>query len=110
MDANQLDDVMKVVKQIDLNKQVIESDNEFESDTKDVLPEITDSDAVIEEVTVAETVIDYKSKREKTLKVRAEPMKVCGYCNEKTNEHTKTTCPKNPKARRKKKATPIIDV
>ncbi|GKE10940.1 FAR1-related sequence 5-like protein [Tanacetum coccineum] len=50
-----------------------------------------------------------KSGREKALKVRAKPMKVCGYCNEKTNEHTKRTCPKNPKAR-KKKATPIIDV
>ncbi|GKE01238.1 hypothetical protein Tco_1389221 [Tanacetum coccineum] len=51
-----------------------------------------------------------KSEREKALKVRAKPMKVCGYCNEKTNEHTKTTCPKNPKARKKRKATPIIDV
>ncbi|GKA16757.1 hypothetical protein Tco_0696594 [Tanacetum coccineum] len=50
-----------------------------------------------------------KSGREKALKVRAKPMKVCGYCNENTNEHTKRTCPKNPKAR-KKKATPIIDV
>ncbi|GJW86584.1 hypothetical protein Tco_0161924 [Tanacetum coccineum] len=35
---------------------------------------------------------------------------VYGYCNKKTNEHTKTTCPKNPKARRKKKATSIIDM
>ena len=48
-----------------------------------------------------------KSEREKALKVRAKPMKVCGYCKEKTNEHTKTTCPKNPKARKKKEATPI---
>nr|GEV21551.1 hypothetical protein [Tanacetum cinerariifolium] len=53
MDENQLDDVMEVVKQIDLNKQVIESDNEFESDLEDVLPEITYLDAVIEEVTRA---------------------------------------------------------
>ncbi|GKE24265.1 regulation of nuclear pre-mRNA domain-containing protein 1B [Tanacetum coccineum] len=29
---------------------------------------------------------------------------------EKTYEHTKITCPKNPKARKKKKLTPIIDV
>ncbi|GJR87312.1 hypothetical protein Tco_0211323 [Tanacetum coccineum] len=29
---------------------------------------------------------------------------------EKTNEHTKITCPKNPKARKKKKLTPIIDI
>ncbi|GJY92744.1 FAR1-related sequence 5-like protein [Tanacetum coccineum] len=51
-----------------------------------------------------------KSEREKALKVRAKPMKVCGYYKEKTNEHTKTTCPKNLKARKKKKATPVIDV
>nr|GFA29667.1 hypothetical protein [Tanacetum cinerariifolium] len=51
-----------------------------------------------------------KSEREKALKVRAKPMKVCGYCKEKTNEHTKTTCPKNLRARKMKKATPVIDV
>ncbi|GJV71849.1 FAR1-related sequence 5-like protein [Tanacetum coccineum] len=51
-----------------------------------------------------------KSEREKALKVRAKKMKVCGYCNQKTNEHTKTTCPLNPKASKKRKATPIIDV
>ncbi|GJY35012.1 FAR1-related sequence 5-like protein [Tanacetum coccineum] len=50
MDENQLDDVMEVVKQMNLNKQVIESDNEFDTDTEDVLPEITALDAVIEEV------------------------------------------------------------
>ncbi|GKA98011.1 regulation of nuclear pre-mRNA domain-containing protein 1B [Tanacetum coccineum] len=79
--------------------------------------------------TVEETMIDYKnptkainkgehlkkeerlkSEREKVLKVIAKPMKVCGHYNEKTNEHTKTTCPKNLKARKKRKATPIIDV
>ncbi|GJT28737.1 hypothetical protein Tco_0909012 [Tanacetum coccineum] len=43
---------MEVVKQIDLNKQVVESDNELESDTEDVLPEVVDPDAVIEEVTL----------------------------------------------------------
>ncbi|GKE96543.1 hypothetical protein Tco_1581398, partial [Tanacetum coccineum] len=42
---------MEVVKQMNLNKQVIESDDEFESNTKDVLLEITAPDAVIEEVT-----------------------------------------------------------
>ncbi|GJR35688.1 FAR1-related sequence 5-like protein [Tanacetum coccineum] len=51
-----------------------------------------------------------KSEREKAIKVKAKAMKVCGYCQEKTNEHTKTTCPKNPKVRKKKKVTPIIDV
>ncbi|GJT62511.1 hypothetical protein Tco_1006044 [Tanacetum coccineum] len=44
---------MEVVKQIDLNKQVVESDNELKSDTEDVLPEVVDPDAaVIEEVTL----------------------------------------------------------
>ncbi|GJR23732.1 FAR1-related sequence 5-like protein [Tanacetum coccineum] len=51
-----------------------------------------------------------KSEREKVIKVKAKAMKVCGYCQEKKNEHTKITCPKNPKARKKKKLTPIIDV
>ncbi|GKD73475.1 hypothetical protein Tco_1331757, partial [Tanacetum coccineum] len=51
MDENQLDDVMEVVKQMNLNKHVIVSDNEFESDTEDVLPEIKAPNAVIEEVT-----------------------------------------------------------
>ncbi|GKD07851.1 FAR1 DNA binding domain, zinc finger, SWIM-type, MULE transposase domain containing protein [Tanacetum coccineum] len=51
-----------------------------------------------------------KSEREKAIKVKVKAMKVCGYCQEKTNEHTKITCPKNPKARKKKKLTPIIDV
>ncbi|GJZ65247.1 hypothetical protein Tco_0621943 [Tanacetum coccineum] len=51
-----------------------------------------------------------KSEREKSLKVRAKKLKVCSYCKEKTNEHTKTTCPLNPKAKKKNKAAPIIDV
>ncbi|GKB53823.1 FAR1-related sequence 5-like protein [Tanacetum coccineum] len=51
MDENKLNDIMKVVKHIDLNKQVVESDNELESDTGDVLPEVADSDVVMEEVT-----------------------------------------------------------
>ncbi|GJW53915.1 FAR1 DNA binding domain, zinc finger, SWIM-type, MULE transposase domain containing protein [Tanacetum coccineum] len=51
-----------------------------------------------------------KSEREKAIKVKVKAMKVCGYCQEKTNEHTKITCPKNPKARKKKKLTPIIDI
>ncbi|GJS74641.1 FAR1-related sequence 5-like protein [Tanacetum coccineum] len=51
-----------------------------------------------------------KSEREKAIKVKVKAMKVCGYCQEKTNEHTKITCPKNPKARKKKKLTQIIDI
>ncbi|GJQ98158.1 FAR1-related sequence 5-like protein [Tanacetum coccineum] len=51
-----------------------------------------------------------KSEREKALKVRAKKLKVCGYFKEKTNEHTKTTFPLNPKAKKNKKATPTIDV
>ncbi|GJV84814.1 FAR1-related sequence 5-like protein [Tanacetum coccineum] len=40
-----------MVKNIDLNKQVFENDNELESDTEDVLLEVADPYAVIEEVT-----------------------------------------------------------
>ncbi|GKG49536.1 hypothetical protein Tco_0515988, partial [Tanacetum coccineum] len=52
MDENQLDDVMEVVKQMNLNKHVIVSDNEFESDTEDVLPEIKAPNAVCWEIQV----------------------------------------------------------
>ena len=38
-----------------------------------------------------------KSGREMALKERSKPKRKCGYCGEKTNTHTKTTCPKNPK-------------
>ncbi|GKE61808.1 hypothetical protein Tco_1512175 [Tanacetum coccineum] len=47
MIENQLVDVMEVVKEIDLNKQVFEDNNEFESDIEDVLPEFADLNAVI---------------------------------------------------------------
>ncbi|GKE11280.1 hypothetical protein Tco_1414831, partial [Tanacetum coccineum] len=46
MDDNQLNDVMEVVKNIDLNKQVFENDNELELDTKDVLSQVADPDVV----------------------------------------------------------------
>ncbi|GJU80509.1 FAR1-related sequence 5-like protein [Tanacetum coccineum] len=51
-----------------------------------------------------------KSEREKALKDGKKKLRVCGFCKQKTNEHTKTTCPLNPKAKKKRKATPIIDV
>ena len=38
-----------------------------------------------------------KSGREMALEERSKPKRKCGYCGEKTNTHTKTTCPKNPK-------------
>ncbi|GJZ99323.1 FAR1-related sequence 5-like protein [Tanacetum coccineum] len=41
-----------------------------------------------------------KSEREKALKVGKKKLRVCGFCKEKTNEHTKTTCPLNPKAKK----------
>ncbi|GKE85922.1 hypothetical protein Tco_1559664, partial [Tanacetum coccineum] len=47
MDKNQLNDIMKVVKHIDVNKHVVESNNELESDIEDVIPEVADLDAVI---------------------------------------------------------------
>ncbi|GJU90548.1 FAR1-related sequence 5-like protein [Tanacetum coccineum] len=51
MDADKLNDVMEVVKNIDPNKQFFEYDNELESNTEDVLPQVADPDALIEEVT-----------------------------------------------------------
>nr|GFA49687.1 hypothetical protein [Tanacetum cinerariifolium] len=50
-----------------------------------------------------------KSEREKSLNFGKKKLRVCGFCKEKTNEHTKTTCLMNPKAK-KRKATPVIDV
>ncbi|GJV77624.1 FAR1-related sequence 5-like protein [Tanacetum coccineum] len=44
-----------------------------------------------------------KSKREKALTVAKKKVRPCGFCEEMTNEHTKTTCPLNPKARKKRK-------
>ncbi|GKB89869.1 hypothetical protein Tco_0962141, partial [Tanacetum coccineum] len=139
---------MKVVKQVDLKKQVVEYDNELESDTEDVLSEVEDPVAVTEEVTVEGTYFDtldeaidmytsytemggFEVKKSGQRKTKSGVVKhkyiMCnkeripkgttrclfhllapiiietGYCNEKTNEYTKTTCPKNPKAMRKKK-------
>ena len=54
-----------------------------------------------------------KSEKEKALGVKKKQVKVkkkqekeCGYCGVKTNLHTKTTCPENPKERQKPK--PIV--
>ncbi|GJU33042.1 hypothetical protein Tco_1176631, partial [Tanacetum coccineum] len=38
-----------------------------------------------------------KSGREIAMKAKAKRARKCGYCAEKTNKHTKTTCPLNPK-------------
>nr|GEV20889.1 hypothetical protein [Tanacetum cinerariifolium] len=38
-----------------------------------------------------------KSGREIAMKAKAKRAQKCGYCAEKTNKHTKTTCPLNPK-------------
>ncbi|PWA63318.1 FAR1 DNA binding domain, Zinc finger, SWIM-type, MULE transposase domain, FHY3/FAR1 family [Artemisia annua] len=47
-----------------------------------------------------------KSEKEKALRVKKKQKKKCGFCGETTNLHTKTTCSKNPNARRKPK--PIV--
>ncbi|GKC19884.1 hypothetical protein Tco_1022034 [Tanacetum coccineum] len=57
MEENQINDVMEVVKEIDINKQVVEYNNELESDREYILPEITDPYAVIEEVTDPEEIV-----------------------------------------------------
>nr|GEU52149.1 protein FAR1-related sequence 5-like [Tanacetum cinerariifolium] len=44
-----------------------------------------------------------KSEREKSLNVGKKKLRVCGFCKEKTNEHTKTTCPLNPKAKKERR-------
>ncbi|GJZ54958.1 FAR1-related sequence 5-like protein [Tanacetum coccineum] len=44
-----------------------------------------------------------KSEREKAFIVAKKKVRPCGFCEEMTNEHTKTTCPLNLKARKKKK-------
>nr|GEX63163.1 hypothetical protein [Tanacetum cinerariifolium] len=41
-----------------------------------------------------------KSEREKSLKYGKKKLRVCGFCKKNTNEHTKTTCPMNPKAKK----------
>nr|GEW29106.1 hypothetical protein [Tanacetum cinerariifolium] len=38
-----------------------------------------------------------KSRREIAMKAKAKRARKCGYCAKKTNKHTKTTCPLNPK-------------
>nr|GEW58185.1 hypothetical protein [Tanacetum cinerariifolium] len=38
-----------------------------------------------------------KSRREIAMKAKAKRARKCGYCVEKTNKHTKTTCPLYPK-------------
>ncbi|GJR65430.1 FAR1-related sequence 5-like protein [Tanacetum coccineum] len=51
-----------------------------------------------------------KSEREKAITGAKKKVRPCGFCKVKTNEHTKTTCPLNPKARKKRKASPVTDV
>ncbi|GKA78277.1 hypothetical protein Tco_0784814 [Tanacetum coccineum] len=51
MDENHLIDVIKVYKHIDLNKEVIEQENELELDGDDDLPEVADPDNVAQEIT-----------------------------------------------------------
>ncbi|GKD08299.1 hypothetical protein Tco_1187984 [Tanacetum coccineum] len=46
MEENQLDDVMEVIKQIDLNKNIVEDDNDLESKKEDAYIE-----AIAEEMT-----------------------------------------------------------
>ena len=57
-------------------------------------------------ITEAERNKRRKSEREKALGVKKKQMKKCGHCGEKTNTHTKTTCPLNPNAKRK---APTVD-
>ncbi|GKC68130.1 FAR1-related sequence 5-like protein, partial [Tanacetum coccineum] len=51
MDEDYLMNVIKVNKLIDLNKEIIEQENEVESERDDVLPEVADPYTIMEEVT-----------------------------------------------------------
>ncbi|GKD22454.1 hypothetical protein Tco_1269841, partial [Tanacetum coccineum] len=51
MEEDRSMNVIEVTKLVDLNKQVFEDNNEFESDTENVIPEVADRNVVIEEVT-----------------------------------------------------------
>ncbi|GJT01640.1 hypothetical protein Tco_0822809 [Tanacetum coccineum] len=51
MDENRFIDVKEVQKQIDQNKQVVEHENDLESDIEDDLSEVADSEDVVEEIT-----------------------------------------------------------
>ncbi|GKC46059.1 FAR1-related sequence 5-like protein [Tanacetum coccineum] len=53
MDENHFIDVIKVYKHIDLNKDIIEEENELESDGDDDLPEVTDPDNDAQEITIS---------------------------------------------------------
>ncbi|GKB72490.1 hypothetical protein Tco_0933902, partial [Tanacetum coccineum] len=50
MDENYLMDVIKVYKQIDMNKEIIEYENELESYGDDDLREVADPDTVALEI------------------------------------------------------------
>ncbi|GKC71374.1 hypothetical protein Tco_1117257 [Tanacetum coccineum] len=52
MDENHLMDVIKMYKQVDLNKEIIDQENELESVRDDDLPEVVDPDNVAQEITV----------------------------------------------------------
>ncbi|GJU65358.1 hypothetical protein Tco_1278624 [Tanacetum coccineum] len=50
--------LIEVTKLIDLNKQIVEQENDVESNGDDVLPEVADSDTVMKEVTAEGTYYD----------------------------------------------------
>ncbi|GJR58712.1 hypothetical protein Tco_1500874 [Tanacetum coccineum] len=50
MDEDHLMNVIEITKLVDLNKQIVEQENEVESDADDVLPEVAHPDTVMEEI------------------------------------------------------------
>ncbi|GKB13267.1 hypothetical protein Tco_0847190 [Tanacetum coccineum] len=64
MDENHLMDVIDVHKQIDLNKEIIEQENELESDGDDDLPEVVDPlDNVAQEIREPEEIVCKNTSR-----------------------------------------------
>ncbi|GJS90686.1 FAR1-related sequence 5-like protein [Tanacetum coccineum] len=62
MDEYHSMNVIEVTKLIDLNKQVFEDNNEFESDTENVKPEVADPNVVIEKVKAKNQVYHARTK------------------------------------------------
>ncbi|GJX45213.1 hypothetical protein Tco_0261889 [Tanacetum coccineum] len=50
MDEDHLMNVIEITKLIYLKKQIVEQENEVESDGDDIFPEVADLDTVMEEV------------------------------------------------------------
>ncbi|GKD17911.1 FAR1-related sequence 5-like protein [Tanacetum coccineum] len=83
MDEDHLMNVIKVNKLIHLNKEIIEQENEVESDGDDVLPKVADPDSVMEEVTskiTCDSALEYKVENSELIAMFwADEVAKCNY-------------------------------